>query len=420
MAGHKSLMTRPSKIVMINDTSVARGGTAALALLAVRQLRARGVPVQWVCGDDGANPELAALGVPVTAAGQAVLLERGRVDAARAGIFNAPARDMMARHIAAQDDPGTIYHLHGWAQILSPSVFAALAPVAERVFVHAHDMFLACPNGVYMDYRQGVVCTRVPLSLNCALTNCDKRAYHHKLWRIARHSVLRRTFDGALPWAGVFQIHPDMQERLVRGAIPARLCRTLRNPADPYRTTRIEAESNRGFIYVGRLEADKGVLVLAEAARRVGVAVTFIGEGVLRAELAARFPELPVTGWKTREEIGAIAAGARALVMPSLHSEPFALVLPEAIHSGLPVLVAKTALMAGEIAQRGFGMVFDATDAGSFDAALRDMEGARPERVREMSVAGFGTSQRLTLTVDEWTDGLIDAYQGAVLRQRPA
>ncbi len=420
MGWQKALMTRPSKIVMINDTSVARGGTAALDLLAVRRLRARGVPVQWVCGDDGVNPELAALGVPVTAAGQAVLLERGRVDAARAGIFNRAARDLVARHIAAQDDPGTIYHLHGWAQILSPSVFAALAPVAERVFVHAHDMFLACPNGVYMDYRQGQVCTRTPLSLNCALTNCDKRAYHHKLWRVARQAVLRRTFDGALPWAGVFQIHPDMQERLVRGAIPARLCRTLRNPADPYRTTRIEAESNRGFIYVGRLEADKGVLVLAEAARRVGVAVTFIGEGVLRGELEARFPEFPVTGWKTREEIGAIAAGARALVMPSLHSEPFALVLPEAIHSGLPVLVAKTALMAAEVVARGFGVSFDAKDAGSVDAALREMDGATPERVREMSLAGFGTNQRLALTVDEWTDGLLDAYQGAVLRQRPA
>ncbi len=409
-----------SKIVMINDTSVARGGTAALALLAVRNLRARGIMVQWVCGDAGINPDLAALEVPVTAAHQAPLLERGRTEAARAGIYNTAARDMLARHIAAQDDPGTVYHLHGWAQILSPSVFSALAPVAERVFVHAHDMFLACPNGVYMDYRAGKVCSRVPLSLDCAATNCDKRAYHHKLWRLARQAVLRRTFDGALPWAGVFQIHPDMRPRLERGAIPARLCRTLRNPADPYRTKRIRAEENRGFIYVGRLEADKGVLVLAEAARRTGSAVTFIGEGALRGALEARFPDFPVTGWKTRDEIGAIAAGARALVMPSLHSEPFALVLPEAIHSGLPVLVADTALMAGEIVRRGFGMAFDPTDPASFDAALTEANAALPDRVRALSEAGFSTPERLALTVEAWTDGLIAAYQRAVLRQRPS
>lgn len=409
-----------SKIVMINDTSVSRGGTAALALLAMRNLRGRGIPVHWVCGDDGVNDDFARLGVPVTAAHQVPLLERSRIEAARSGVYNTPARDMVARYIAERDDPGTVYHLHGWAQILSPAVFSALARVAERVFVHAHDMFLACPNGVYMDYRAEQVCTRVPLSLNCALTNCDKRAYVHKVWRLARQAVLRRTFDRALPWAGVFQIHPDMQSRLERGAIPARLCRTLRNPADPYSTTRIRAEENKGFIYVGRLEADKGVLALAEAARRTGSAVTFIGEGVLRGDLEARFPEFPVTGWKTRDEIGAIAAGTRALVMPSQHSEPFALVLPEAIHSGLPVLVAESALMAAEIVTRGLGIGFDATDAGSFDAVLREANAATPERLRAMSAAGFAASPRLALTVEAWTDGLIEAYQGAVLRQRPS
>lgn len=402
------------KIVMINDTSVSRGGTAALALLAVRNLRARGIPVHWVCGDDGVNPELQALGVPVTAAHQAPLLERGRADAARSGIYNTPARDLVARHIAEHDDGQTIYHLHGWAQILSPAVFSALAPVAKRVFVHAHDMFLACPNGVYMDYRAAKVCTRTPLSLDCALTNCDKRAYVHKVWRLARHAVLRRTFDGALPWAGVFQIHPDMQPRLERGAIPGRLCRTLRNPADPYRTTRIAAEENRGFIYVGRLEVDKGVLALAEAARRTGSAVTFIGEGALRGELETRFPEFPVTGWKTRDEIGEIASKARALVMPSLHSEPFALVLPEAIHSGLPVLVSDTALMAQEIVTRGLGIAFDVTDTASFDAALTQANAAPADLIRQMSVSGFTTTQRLALTVEGWTDGLIAAYQGAL------
>ena len=407
-----------SKIVMINDTSVERGGTTGLALLAVRNLRDRGIPVHWVCGDEGTNDELSVLQVPVMAAHQAPLLERGRAEAAHTGIYNTAARDLLARHIAEHDDPATVYHLHGWAQILSPSVFSALAPVADRVFVHAHDMFLACPNGVYMDYRKGEVCNRTPLGLGCIATNCDKRAYHHKLWRAARHAVLRRTFDGTLPWAGVFQIHPDMQSRLERGGIPGRLCRTLRNPATPYRTNRIKAEDNAGFVFVGRLEADKGALALAQSAQRTGSTVTFIGEGVLRAELESRFPQFPVTGWKTPDEIGKIAAGTRALVMPSLHPEPFAMVLPEAIHSGLPVLVAHTALLASEIVTRGFGLVFDPKDDTSFDAALTDLNTATPDRLRAMSERGFECTVRLASTVDEWTSGLVDAYRGAVLGQQ--
>jgi len=192
----------------------------------------------------------------------------------------------------------------------------------------------------------------------------------------------------------------------------------LRNPATPYRTNRIKAEDNAGFVFVGRLEADKGALALAQSAQRTGSTVTFIGEGVLRAELESRFPQFPVSGWKTPDEIGKIAAGMRALVMPSLHPEPFAMVLPEAIHSGLPVLVAHTALLASEIVTRGFGLVFDPKDDTSFDAALTDLTTATPDRLRAMSERGFECTVRLASTVDEWTSGLVDAYRGAVLGQQ--
>lgn len=292
--------------------------------------------------------------------------------------------------------------------------------MAPRSFVHAHDMFLACPNGVYMDYRKGEVCTRRPLSLDCIATHCDKRAYHHKLWRIARQAALRRTFDTSLNWGGVFQIHPDMQPRLERGGIPSRLCRTLRNPAAPFSETRIPAEDNTGFLYVGRLESDKGVLKLAQAARRAGVDVTFVGDGDGRGRIEAEFPEFPVTGWKSRDEIGEIAERARALVMPSLHPEPFSLVLPEAVHAGLPVLVAQTALVAREIEQNGLGFAFDASDDASFDAALNRIKTAPRDTIRDMSVHGFSGALRLALTPDAWGDALLEAYQGVVeRRQRP-
>lgn len=409
-----------NKIVVINDTSATGGGTAGLALLSIRHLRQRGVPVHMICGDSGENDDLFRLGVSVSAGHEVPLLQRGTAEAARLGLHNPMGRDLVARYIARHDDPGTVYHLHAWAQILSPSVFSALAPVAERTFIHAHDMFIACPNCVFMDYRKMQVCTRRTLSLSCIVTNCDKRAYHHKLWRVARHAMLWRNFDMTLPWAGIIQIHPDMQPRLERGGIPGHLCRTLRNPYDPYSRSRIPAEDNGGVIYVGRLEADKGVLALARAAQRTGVHVTFIGEGAERAQLEAEFPDFPVTGWMTRDQIGEIAARARALVMPSLHPEPFALVLPEAIHSGLPVLVADTALMAREITDKGLGLAFDPRNDASFDATLREVTAADPQRIRAMSKAGFAGDARLALSVEGWIDGLTELYRGAVLRQRPA
>tara|TARA_R110002096_G_scaffold189191_13_gene369460 strand:+ start:3188 stop:4408 length:1221 start_codon:yes stop_codon:yes gene_type:complete len=403
-----------TKVVVINDASMAFGGATGLALLSVRQLRARGIAVTYVCGDRGENPELAELGVTVVAAGSAGLLKRGFADALTRGIYNSATRAMLARQIAEHDDPGTVYHVHGWAQILSPSIFAALAPVAARCFIHAHDMFLACPNGVYMDYPHHQVCARRPLSASCVLRNCDKRSYLHKGWRMMRQVSLLRTLDLRHPWAGILAIHPEMVPRLARAGYPETLFRVLRNPVTPFSATRIPAEDNHDLVYVGRLEEDKGVRHLAEAAGRCGVGLTCIGEGSLRPELEARFPDIAITGWQSREAIAPLLTRARALVMPSLHPEPFALVLPEALESGLPVAVVKTALLAAEIESAGVGVTFDVFDPASIDAALRRLRDAAPEKIRHMSVAGHSRTPRLATTVQEWTDALMMQYQSVI------
>lgn len=406
--------SRIGRIVIINDTSVNNGGAAALALQAARRLRAKGHRVSFVCGDAGENADLAALGIDVHGAGGASLLERRARNAAITGLYDARKAQFLADWIAREDTPDTVYHVHAWAQIFSPSIFTALAPVAPRVFIHAHDMFLACPNGVYMDYQRDQVCQRVPLSVSCLTTHCDKRVFAHKMWRVARQTLVRRSFDTTLPWGGIVQIHPGMQERLERAGLPSGLIRTVRNPADTYCESRVRAEENTGFLYVGRLEADKGVRLLAEAAARTGVSVTFVGDGPLRAELEARFPEMRLAGWCDRAQIGEIAQGCRALVMPSAHPEPFALVLPEAIHSGLPVLVSDTALMATEIARAGLGVAVKVTDPSAFDAALLSMAALAPDKVKAMSLLGFSGPERLAPSPDGWADALVHLYERVV------
>jgi glycosyltransferase involved in cell wall biosynthesis len=403
-----------SKIVVINDTSTDFGGTTALALLSVRQFRARGLRVVYICGDSGENPELAGLGVEVVAAGSAELLKLSFAKAFVNGIYNIAAKDLVARYIAENDDPDTVYHVHGWAQILSPSIFSALAPVAARCFFHAHDMFLACPNGVYMDYKHREVCHRRPLSLSCVLCNCDKRSYFQKGWRVMRHTSLAQTLDLRHPWAGIIALHPAMVPRLARAGYPEAMFHILRNPVTPFSTTRIKAEDNSDLVYVGRLEEDKGVLYLAEAAARTGMRLVCIGDGALRGVMEQRFPDVVVTGWMPREKIGPLLTKARALVMSSLHPEPFALVLPEALESGLPVAVVKTALLAEEIVAAGLGVSFDMYDSASADAALIRIRDASADEIRKMSIAGHSKTPCLANTVQQWTDGLVSLYESVV------
>ena len=81
------------------------------------------------------------------------------------GLYDRSVMTKVASWIASHDTANTVYHLHGWSKILSPSIFAALSPVARRVVIHAHDFFLVCPNGGYFDYQKKLPCDRTPLSL---------------------------------------------------------------------------------------------------------------------------------------------------------------------------------------------------------------------------------------------------------------
>lgn len=402
-----------TRIVVINDTSQALGGTTGLALLSIQLLRERDFAVTYICGDDGNNAELSALGVEVIAAGNVSLLQKGRADAMIHGVYDRKTRDLVARYIDNKDTSGTIYHVHGWAQILSPSIFQALAPVAARTFVHAHDMFLACPNGVYMDYRRDQVCLRRPLGASCILTNCDKRSYAQKLWRVVRHKSLFTCFDQKLPWAGIVMIHPAMQERMERAGYPPGVLRVVRNPVSPYSDTRIRAEDNQGIVYVGRLERDKGVLDIADAATRAGLDLTLVGDGILREELEKTHPDIRITGWQPREAIGDFVSAARVLVMPSHHPEPFALVIPEAVQSGLPVIVAETALMSAEIVEAGLGLSVDIFEKGALDQALAAIRDMPQQALRDLSERGFSGQAQLALSADAWTDQLLALYNDA-------
>jgi hypothetical protein len=75
-------------------------------------------------GDAGDDGSLAAAGIDCVALGQGRLLSRPKVEAAMAALWNRRA-GRMAAWIAQHDTPRTVYHLHGWLQILSPAVLHA-------------------------------------------------------------------------------------------------------------------------------------------------------------------------------------------------------------------------------------------------------------------------------------------------------
>jgi hypothetical protein len=135
--------TRLRRVVVISDDSVAGGGAASLALASLRLLSQRGLRVTLLTGDEGSNPELARWGIDVVPlGGRHIMAGDGALSAAR-GIFDRTVSKVLARWISLNDSPGTIYHLHNWHKVLSPSAFMPLRRVSDRFFISAHDFFQA-------------------------------------------------------------------------------------------------------------------------------------------------------------------------------------------------------------------------------------------------------------------------------------
>jgi glycosyltransferase involved in cell wall biosynthesis len=401
-------MTAPDRIVVINDQSRPVGGASVLAVQSAIGLARRGHAVTFLSGDRPSPHGIGHPGVTAIGLGEQGLLARGAFDAMLRGWWNHAAWRLVREWIAAHDTPGTVYHLHGWSQILSPAVLSALAPVRDRLVISAHDFFLVCPNGAFADLPSGKPCKRVPLGASCIAAPCDRRGRLHKAWRLGRGAIQR----AAMPPRHsplVLAIHAAMRPLLQRGGIPAEAIHVVPNPVVAWSPTRIAAETNREVLFVGRIEATKGADLALGAARAAGVPIRLVGDGALLDRLRAEYPEAHFTGWLDHQAILDLAQHARLLVMPSRYPEPFGLVAMEALRSGLPVVLPPSALLAEDIARIGAGVTVEPRDTPGFAAVLRQLAGD-DAAIATMSHAGFAQSDRLALDPQAWLDRLVDAY----------
>jgi glycosyltransferase involved in cell wall biosynthesis len=147
------------------------------------------------------------------------------------------------------------------------------------------------------------------------------------------------------------------------------------------------------FVFVGRLDVEKGVDTLLQAFALCHADVSesrlrIIGQGALRSALEGLAISLGIqdcvtfTGWKAPDEVEAELGSAWALVAPSRWPEPFGLVAVEAIFRGVPAIVPALGGMA-EVVEHGVtGLVFPANDVAALSQCMRDIASGRnfPDR----------------------------------------
>ncbi len=405
----------PGRVVLFHDFSQALGGASHLVQVLIRELRARDVPLTFIAGDDGAN--FKAEGVEFVPLHGKALLERTKLGALTAGFHFAAAQAATARWIAANDTPDTVYHVHGWCKILSPAIFGALYPVRQRLVLHGHDFFNGCPNGAFFNYRTSRDCPLVPLSGACLTCQCDKSGYAQKLWRSGREMSRRVQMRGVANAARLLMIHPGQEANFRLAGWPADKLMPVRNPVSPPLAQRVQAEGNKGVLFIGRISAEKGADLAAAAAAKAGMPITFVGDGAEMDKVRAINPQAVLLGRQDRAGVARALAQARVAVMPSRWSEPFGLVALEAVGSGVPVVVSDRALVAGEIARAGFGLSINTNDVDLFARALAKLA-QDDEQVAKMSHAGHERYGELCHSEPAWADLVLRHYSETLAAAR--
>lgn len=144
-------------------------------------------------------------------------------------------------------------------------------------------------------------------------------------------------------------------------------------PGRPERKTR--PSGGMRYLYVGRLIDCKNLRFLIEQFNVSGRQLTIVGKGELEGELkAAAGSNIQFAGFVDNNCLGDVYREHDVFILPS-RSEPWGLVVEEAIYWGLPVVVSDRVGSAFDLVESlGTGEVFELDNVAGFNESLRRIE----------------------------------------------
>ncbi len=395
-------------IIVLNDYCHINGGASKVAIDEAAGLAEAGVRVIFIGACGPVCPELSNANIEVICLGQTELINAGKNPLVMLqGLWNFKAAKIISEVLAKLDRKKTIVHLHGYTKALTTSPVRVASDRGFKVICTLHDFFVACPNGAFFDYVKCNVCPLTAMSFACIKTQCDKRHYAHKLYRVAR-TFIQKQFGG-LPGSVKDYITLSKQSAsLLRSYLPKdAVYHPLENPIDIPESTAVAVRANKSVVAVGRLDAEKGIEMLLKAAQKAGVSLTLVGDGPLRS-LAEKYPFCRVTGWVRPEQVREELSKARALVFPSLWYEAYGLVVAEAAARGVPAIVSDISAAAERIEDGKNGWL---ARSGDIDDLVRCLQITKDDDVVEKAgQAAYASFWAAPPVRARHTQGLLDIY----------
>lgn len=400
----------PLNVVVVCDYASAIGGAEKVAIDSSRGLAEAGLKVHYVAAVGPIDEALKHENIKVHLGEVQDLKHKRGADLIMSGLWAADCARMAAQVLADLPKGQTVIHVHSWQRALTAAVMRACQHSGHPVVITLHEYGTACPNQGFYDYQRQEICTRKALGASCLATHCDTRTYFHKLWRASRTLVQRVGAGVPSDVRHVIFISELSRSVLLPYFQPSTRWHAVRNPIPLVRAPRVAAETNRDFLFVGRVSTEKGAELFAAAAARAGVSATVAGDGPQLPKLRSSYPGLSFLGWLDSAGVQRAMRSARALVFPSLWYETLGMSVQEALACGVPVIVADRTAAREAVVTGENGVLFAHQDVADLAARLGELAGD-DATIARMSAAAYQRYWADPPTLDRHVQSLQAVYE---------
>lgn len=326
-------------------------------------------------------------------------------------LYSREAYKKMRRVLAAFD--ADVVHLNNFNFQLTPSIIAAVHKAEKvrgkeiRLVYTAHDSQLLCPDHLFYIPQQRRVCEAC---LHGSPMHCVRRKCVHR-------SVFKSALAAAE--AAVYRAAP-LYDRIDTVICPShylqnRFCELPRFASKTvwlqnFVLPRISVPMPRGnyVLYFGRLSAEKGVDLVAQAARLLpDISFVVAGDGPETAQFHG-LKNVHMAGFLTGTQLSKVISGAAVTLAPSRCRENCPLSVMESIDLHTPVIGANHGGIPELIEPGKTGLLFAPGDAQALAACIRRFYGNKA--LRETMYAAC--QKHNFLRADEYCAHLEKIYKG--------
>lgn len=317
-------------------------------------------------------------------------------------------REVRGKFSALLDDfKPDIVHLNNIHTQLSPVIAEIAHDRGIRVVWTLHDTKLVCP--CYTCTRDGKWCE------DCFT---DKKA-------VVKHKCMPGNIPGAIiGWREILKWNKDrlqactdvflppsqfLADTMVKGGYSADKMQVLCNFIDVNKVQNPSLKKGCYYVFLGRVNAVKGVPTLCRAASQLPYKLVVIGGGELLPKLQeqySKFTNIEFLGQRNWDEFRPILEGARFMVLPAEWSENNPLTVIESQSLGTPVLGARIGGIPELIEENVSGKTFVSGNLDDLKTKIEQMF------VTNFDYAAIANGAQARYNADAYYERLLKVYLG--------